>query len=746
MRRKNYTAIKLLFLLAFLLFVAVCIAGKVRKSYDETTYSGKKIGIAEVKQELSFGIYAQQDWDTYFENYGQKYLTGEMLSGILDTLGVAEYIESPKTAGRSAVSRENWNQVYEQILELLDMEQSVQAKTLLVLDVMEMEEKRVLITNEGDFYTALPATFFEDWNGYRLYCVGEDCLGIAEVSGEELVVANAYLKQSTTEQVSFLYGGASYEKEIGGAEEPLSTGVCDIIFSNGSIISLRLKQDVITGDLLSYDDTQIEIGGYGKIAHSGRIPVYQTYGESVEKSISDVVLGNMEVEYVTGGQEVCAILIKQPADITDIRILLLAKDGTKFRGSVYLTCNVSAVLTCGEWEETVAAKSVIPASEFLTANPGSTLVLRPESESGVISVCDADGNADGNGYGGKMEVRSYEEGFTLVNELPFEQYLYAVVPSEMPSSYAIEAQKAQAVCARSYAYIQLLRADLAEYGAHINDSTSYQVYNNIPATAESISAVDATAGQMLTYQGNPVEAYYFSTSMGYTDTAAVWNAKDDTAYGYLKSAFLCTGEGAQQTNLSDEAAFLAFIGGMPAAYDGDIKYYRWFATADYREKTDEINAILQSREAAAPGNITFYKEDRKTELSDDASLTTLGKITALSTDERSSAGSLLALRITYEHGSALVKTEYNIRKVLGAGVSKIVYADSSESTSVSMLPSAFCAIVPQGDGTVTLQGGGYGHGLGMSQNAANGMAKAGMSYEDILHYFYNDVTLETIGG
>lgn len=60
--------------------------------------------------------------------------------------------------------------------------------------------------------------------------------------------------------------------------------------------------------MLSYDDTEIEIEDYGRIHHNGKLPVYQTYGDVSEKSISDVVLGNMNVAYVTAGKEVCAIL------------------------------------------------------------------------------------------------------------------------------------------------------------------------------------------------------------------------------------------------------------------------------------------------------------------------------------------------------------------------------------------------------------------------------------------------------
>ena len=95
-----------------------------------------------------------------------------------------------------------------------------------------------------------------------------------------------------------------------------------------------------------------------------------------------------------------------------------------------------------------------------------------------------------------------------MNSVPFETYLTAVVPSEMPSTYEKEALKAQAVCARSYAYIQLMRADLAAFGAHINDSTSYQVYNKVEAAEASRQAVEETKHEVMTYADEVIEAYY----------------------------------------------------------------------------------------------------------------------------------------------------------------------------------------------------------------------------------------------
>ena len=86
--------------------------------------------------------------------------------------------------------------------------------------------------------------------------------------------------------------------------------------------------------------------------------------------------------------------------------------------------------------------------------------------------------------------------------------------------------------------------------------------------------------------------------------------------------------------------------------------------------------------------------------------------------------------------------EYNIRYILGTSLKKLTNKDGKEVT-MTLLPSAYITIIPVENGYV-VYGGGYGHGIGMSQNGANGMAKAGMSYMDILMKFYQGITIENI--
>ena len=76
----------------------------------------------------------------------------------------------------------------------------------------------------------------------------------------------------------------------------------------------------------------------------------------------------------------------------------------------------------------------------------------------------------------------------------------------MPEKFHVEALKAQAICARSYACMQMVKGDYAALGAHVDDSTNYQVYNKNPAGEKSVKAVEDTVGQVLKYKGNVVEA------------------------------------------------------------------------------------------------------------------------------------------------------------------------------------------------------------------------------------------------
>ena len=119
----------------------------------------------------------------------------------------------------------------------------------------------------------------------------------------------------------------------------------------------------------------------------------------------------------------------------------------------------------------------------------SITTVNKEDKITILNVNKSYGNPS---YRGDIEIALYDEGLVIINEVPIEEYLYAVVPSEMPVRFGVEALKVQAVCARSYAYKQLMNNSYGKYGAHVDDSVNFQVYNNVEEKEDSIRAVKGT--------------------------------------------------------------------------------------------------------------------------------------------------------------------------------------------------------------------------------------------------------------
>ena len=125
----------------------------------------------------------------------------------------------------------------------------------------------------------------------------------------------------------------------------------------------------------------------------------------------------------------------------------------------------------------------------------------------------------------------------------------------------------------------------------------------------------------------------------------------------------------------------------------------------------------------------------------------VGDVLSFETEERTSSGAIRKLIIHGTDADAMVCGELNIRYVLGPGENKIMTHTQTE-TSFDFLPSAYIYIEElYDDGTVSgyrISGGGYGHGIGMSQNAVSAMVKRGMKYDDVLEFFYNNVDIVNI--
>ena len=190
----------------------------------------------------------------------------------------------------------------------------------------------------------------------------------------------------------------------------------------------------------------------------------------------------------------------RPVDL-DVRVALL---GAGDSPTVSATGPWRLVNTQGELLQSGAGGEAVKLEALgRSRGGGSAAEAWLLSQGGSVQV-------NGVAYAGRLFVTADAGRPTLVNHLPLETYVASVVGSEMPSSWSMEALRAQAVAARSYALAHMARP--ANRHWHLGDNTRWQAYQGLKtSTARTRQAVSSTAGLILSYQGAIVESLYAAT-------------------------------------------------------------------------------------------------------------------------------------------------------------------------------------------------------------------------------------------
>lgn len=550
--------------------------------------------------------------------------------------------------------------------------------------------------------------------------------------------------------------GAVPEQEGGVREQ-----VADVELTDGAVTSVEVRADKINGKILSADEEGIEVEGYGKLPLAADYKGYRLFDSLEMCTASDLCFGYNFTDLCMENGEICAVLMVKEEAMEYIRVLIKASD---YSGSVHdapvITCDTDYTVFYGSWDnpkqEAHSAGEELEFAYDCSYFEGERIRIVPDVLTGKVIFQNCSRSQGMPSYRGQMELLRTEDGIIAVNEVLLEEYLYSVVPSEMPAKYPFEALKAQAICARTYAYGHMEHAGYPQYGAHVDDSTSYQVYNNILEQESTTTAVKETYGQLLrTETGGLAGTYYYSTSCGVGSDANVWKTQAAPGLTYLKAkplsrtafaaALAAVGTAGSDVGeqLKDEAAFAAFITAVNQDdFESGEGWYRWTYQAEL--DGEHMLETLQKRYAANSKLVLTWKDgDYVSE-----TIESLGEITDIYIEKRGSGG--VADELIIEAGEQKIKviSEHNIRYVLNDGISDVVRQDGSRVASANLLPSGFFIITTgKENGNVigyTLTGGGFGHGVGMSQNGARAMAGDGYSAGEILLYFYENCSIQNI--
>jgi stage II sporulation protein D len=314
---------------------------------------------------------------------------------------------------------------------------------------------------------------------------------------------------------------------------------------------------------------------------------------------------------------------------------------------------------------------------------------------------------------GRIELHPEPAGtFQCVSVLPVEEYLRGVVPQEIGGASPREALCAQAVAARCEAVRALTSRVYAGSHHDICGTVQCQSFSGLTRNTEATdAAISATRGWILTFEGEPLPAYYSSNCGGHTeDIRNVW--KDRSSERVYWDAASFDGEGKPSDDLTSEVRLREWITSAPACYcnpkqfkvpDWAAKGFRW---------TREIKAADLSKWVAETKDIGPVREIRP--------------------GRRGCSGRLTEVEFVGDKGALTVSPELAIRRLFRPALKSSAFVvDTKGGTAAS--PDMF-----------VLSGAGHGHGVGMCQTGAVGMANAGKTFREILLHYYPKAQLEKI--
>lgn len=396
---------------------------------------------------------------------------------------------------------------------------------------------------------------------------------------------------------------------------------------------------------------------------------------------------------------------------TDVRVLLSIGSPTSFTftpvGS--FTLLEAPELTVGEQELTVTVEGSRPSITI-----GDTTVTAPS----LTFV-----NGDYEGRGNYIRLRNKEHGtctylgnltfdvrggkLRAINTLPVELYLYGVVPHEMSNSFPLEALKAQAVCARSYAIAQCSRHAGRSYD--LVDTSDDQVYEGYASrNTRAIAAVNATAGQVLAYEGDIIEAFYTSSNGGQTERSGnVWS--EDHPY------YINQDDPYDLANASS-MEYTAFI---PAVFNGETvammetNLYSTLLRLAYEAAGEPV--ALVSTVNVAPAGALYDAPARSYGMAD------------VTLEVRKGDGTVGQVTVSLVLNTLVFDEALNTLGQLGARN----YTLRMRGVEPARLSRGGVSYFGW---NLTMRR--YGHGVGLSQRGAQERARSGYGYSDILSFYY----------
>ncbi len=288
----------------------------------------------------------------------------------------------------------------------------------------------------------------------------------------------------------------------------------------------------------------------------------------------------------------------------------------------------------------------------------------------------------------------------IMGELPLETYLKGVLPAEMPASWPMEALKAQAVAARS----EILAGLAGKFDLEGFDYTTLEncrAYAGLSGHMSTTNrAVEETAGVALVHGGQVAATVFCACCGGWTeDNEKVWSGPANPVLRGVPD--FPPGKNPAKSGLQ-AYGLQKWLSASPPAWCADHKDFRWKKKLTKKQLSEIMSKSYN-----------------------------IGVVQAVRPGARGTSGRLVSMEVVGSRGTVNVDRELAIRQVIGGLPSAMIIISSESAKS--------------GLASLTLYGGGSGHGVGLCQQGARAMAGQGLSHSEILKHYFTGVELERFG-
>lgn len=499
---------------------------------------------------------------------------------------------------------------------------------------------------------------------------------------------------------------------------------------------------------INREGKELELLDYGTLNLTDNIKIVQYLdGEIKSISLENLYIGmsNIHLQIHKETNEVRAILLDGEIFFRNIRVAIrntiddISNPQTLYHDKVELSLkNAYKIKTFDNKFDTtktngkltitiVNNKMALTSDGEVLLQTDKRIIIEPINE--VTSTITFDSISRSNGrkpsYYGSFEIAIENNRLLVINDVYLEDYLRFVVPSEMPANFGIEALKAQAVAARTYAYGDILNRGYEHLGYAVDDSTMSQVYNNSSENNTASNAVRETRRYVMLYNGEPINAFYYSSSAGITASAhEVWitspELNEPTPYLMGQNLTKDRNGNIVPFDPTDEDNMLAFFKRTDLIIPDNSPNDRWNVQVTKSQLRTMFNQTLQNMYKQYP-KLILTKENSMFQSLDIPR--DIGEIQDIVVSQRGESGVVISLDIITNKTTYRIINQYNIRFSFSP-----------------VLKSGFFAIERNGD-KITFYGGGYGHGVGMSQCGARGLASQGYTFKEILRAYYSEIDL-----